>query len=51
MPSGKYTWAVGIVDTTKVNGDGIPSVGIQIAVDRTLVTPDGWARIAPVKVR
>ena len=51
VPSGKYTWAVGIVDTTKVNGDGIPSVGIQIAVDRTLVTPDGWARIAPVKVR
>ncbi len=37
---GHYTWAVAIVDTTKDN-----QPGIQIAVDQSKVTADGWYKI------
>ncbi len=50
VPAGKYTWAIGIVDTTDVN-DGFPEIGIRIAVDSDVLTEDGWARLATVKVR
>lgn len=46
VPAGEYTWAVGIVDTTKDN-----AIGLQIAVDRSLLTRDGWARVADVVIR
>lgn len=45
MP-GDYTWAAAIVDTSRGNRPGI-----ELAVDRSLVTDGGWVRISPVRIR
>ncbi len=37
---GGYSWAVGIVDTTKDN-----EIGIRLAASKKLVTEDGWVKI------
>ena len=44
IPSGSYSWAVGIVDTTRDN-----KIGIRIAVDGD-VRPDGWTIISDLIV-
>lgn len=49
VPAGEYVWAVGLVDTTKEK-DGLPQIGLRMAVDGQQLTSDGWARIAPVTV-
>lgn len=43
---GNYTWATAVVDTSRGNRPGI-----ELAVDRSFVTPDGWVRISPVRIR
>lgn len=40
---GGYTWAVGLVDTTKDN-----EIGIRMAVSNKIQTGDGWAKIASI---
>ena len=49
VPAGEYVWAVGLVDTTKVH-DGIPEIGLRMAVSPDLTTSCGWARLSPVTV-
>lgn len=44
VPAGNYTWAVGIVDTTKDN-----EIGIRIAA-KAETTPEGWVKISDVSV-
>lgn len=43
---GSYTWAVALVDTRKEN-----RVGLEMAVDDALLTPDGWLRIGRIDIR
>lgn len=43
---GSYTWAVALVDTRKGN-----CVGLEMAVDDALLTPDGWLRLGRVDIR
>lgn len=45
IPAGKYMWAVGIVDTDREN-----RIGIDMAVSREVLTPEGWAKIAEIKI-
>lgn len=47
---GGYIWAVGLVDTTLDDGEGIHPIGIQVAVDRDSLTEDGWVKLANVTV-
>ena len=47
---GGYTWAVGIVDTTLDEGEGIHPIGIQIAVNKDSLTEDGWVKLTNVTV-
>ena len=46
IPAGEYTWAVGIVDTSKEN-----AVGIRMALPADRLTDAGWARLTAVSVR
>lgn len=48
IPSGSYSLAIGIVDTSK-EGD-IKPVGIQIAVQESSRIGDGWAKVMDVTV-
>ena len=45
VKSGKYTWAIGIVDTQKDN-----VIGLDIAVPRNVLTAEGWARLTDIKI-
>lgn len=45
VAKGEYTWAVGIVDTTK------DEIGINIAVKDQFLTDDGWVMIENVTVK
>ena len=47
IQAGKYTLAAGIVDTSK---EGNP-IGIELAVDKSRLTAEGWAVISEVLVR
>ena len=47
---GGYTWAVGIVDTTLDEGEGIHPIGIQVAVNKDSLTEDGWVKLTNVTV-
>ena len=47
---GGYIWAVGLVDTTLDDGEGIHPIGIQVAVDKNSLTEDGWVKLANVTV-
>ena len=47
---GGYIWAVGLVDTTLDDGEGIHPIGIQVAVDKDSLTEDGWVKLANVTV-
>lgn len=47
---GGYTWAVGIVDTTLDEGEGIHPIGIQVAVNKDSLTEDGWVKLTTVTV-
>lgn len=42
---GKYTWAIGIVDTMKDN-----RIGLEIAVPRTSVNEEGWTRLETIRI-
>lgn len=42
---GRYMWAAGIVDTMRGNRPGL-----NVAADKSLMTPEGWVKIAPVDV-
>ncbi len=46
IPAGTYTWAIGIVDTTKEN-----AIGIKMALRADQLTEEGWAKLAPLTVR
>lgn len=46
VPAGAYQWAVGLVD---ISGKE-PQIGIRMAVDRNVLTPEGWARIAHLEL-
>lgn len=46
VPAGEYTWAVGIVDTSK---DGNP-LGLEIATKSNVKTAKGWTKLAQVNV-
>ena len=46
IPAGTYTLVTGIVDTTK---DNVP--GISLALDREVLTDDGWAMISKITVK
>lgn len=47
---GAYTWAVGLVDTTRTDSRGIHEIGINMAVNSKMLTDDGWAELATVNV-
>lgn len=47
---GGYIWAVGIVDTTLDDGEGIHPIGIQVAVSKDSLTEDGWVKLTNVTV-
>lgn len=47
---GGYIWAVGIVDTTLQNEEGLHPVGIRIAVSKNSQTEDGWVKLTNVTV-
>ena len=47
---GGYIWAVGLVDTTLDDGEGIHPIGIQVAVEKDSLTEDGWVKLANVTV-
>lgn len=47
---GGYIWAVGLVDTTLDDGEGIHPIGIQVAVEKDSLTEDGWVKFANVTV-
>ena len=47
IPAGKYTLAAGIVDTSK---EGNPA-GIELALDESFLTDDGWAVIGKITVK
>lgn len=42
---GRYTWAIGIVDTMRGNRPGL-----NVAAEKSLLTPEGWVKIADVDV-
>ena len=44
--SGRYTWAVGLVDTRKEK-----CIGLDMAVDAAYLTADKWMKIASVEVK
>ena len=44
VPTGSYTWAIGLVDTTKDN-----EIGIQIAAKEN-ITPEGWLKLSDVTI-
>ena len=44
IPAGKYTLAVGIVDTSKADAP----VGIELAVDESLLSGDGWVKVKEI---
>lgn len=46
LPAGSYTWAVALVDTTKGN-----KPGLEMAVDASLLTPDGWLKAGQLTVK
>jgi hypothetical protein len=46
VPAGQYTWAVGIVDTTKDN-----AIGIYISARDEYQTPDGWVKLSDITVK
>ena len=46
VPAGKYTWAIGLVDTERDN-----RIGLEIAVSRDRLTPDGWCLLSSVNVK
>ena len=46
IPAGTYTLVTGIVDTTKDNAPGI-----SLALDREVLTDDGWAMISKITVK
>lgn len=43
---GEYTWAIGIADTMRGNRKGL-----NIAVDREHLTPEGWLKLEKVTIR
>ena len=43
---GEYTWAIGIADTMRGNRKGL-----NIAVDREHLTPEGWFKLEKVTIR
>lgn len=45
VSAGSYSWAVGLVDTTKDN-----AIGLQMAVKKILL-PSGWAKLSPVTIK
>ena len=45
VPAGSYTWAIGIVDTSKEN-----AIGIRMALPADRLTADGWARLTALTV-
>lgn len=47
---GGYIWAVGLVDTTLDEGEGIHPIGIQVAVNKDSLTEDGWVKLTNVTV-
>ena len=42
---GRYTWAIGIVDTLKDN-----RIGLEIAVPRTSVNEEGWTILKTIRI-
>ncbi len=46
VAAGSYTWAIGIVDTSKGND----VIGINLALKKDNLTENGWARLASVNV-
>lgn len=48
---GGYTWAIGLVDTTKTGDSGIHPIGVRVAVSASMLTDDGWVKLASVSVR
>lgn len=46
IPSGKYTWLVGLVDTMK--GD---SIGLNMSVDKNSLTSDGWMKVGNITLQ
>lgn len=45
LGQGTYTWAAALVDVTEGNRPAI-----EMAVDQSLLTPDGWLRISDVEI-
>ena len=46
VSAGQYTWAVGIVDSTKDN-----AIGIYISARDEYQTPDGWVKLSDITVK
>lgn len=46
VAAGTYTWAVGIVDTTREN-----AIGINLALRADQLTDGGWAKLTTLTVR
>lgn len=46
LPSGQYTWAVALVDTTNGN-----SPSLEMAVDTSLLTADGWLKTGKINLK
>lgn len=46
VPAGKYTWAVGIVDTTKSD----TAIGLEISTKKSSQTADGWTKISEINI-
>ena len=47
---GGYIWAVGLVDTTLQDEEGLNPVGLQVAVKKESLTEDGWVKLVNVTV-
>ena len=47
VPAGQYDFAVAIVDTSK---EGNPPA-IELSVDESIVTADGWSKISKVTLK
>ena len=47
---GGYFWAVGLVDTSLQEQEGLHPIGIQVAVSKDSLTDDGWVKLTNVTV-
>lgn len=48
---GAYTWALGIVDVTDVSPDGLPEIGLRLAVSKNMQTEDGWVKLKEIIIK